>query len=564
MKRLTLVLTLLLSLSLFATTVVHGNSSPAPVSQATLARYADELLERNHRADGPGAGVLVARGDQVLFRAARGEADIDAHVPLRPDALFRIGSMSKQFAAAGLLKLVEAGKVKLDDPLSRYVADFPGGDRISVLQLLNHTSGVKSYTALPGYMDSTIRKDMTTAQLIDTFRREAPDFAPGTSWAYSNSSYVLVGAVIEAASGQPWHAYLEEVLFKPLGMHHTGYGNDPRFAARVIHGYSYDGDKVVPRRPLSMTQPHAAGALVSNVDDLLTWNRALHEGRVLRPATYAQMITPVGKAAERGAGYGFGLFRDSVRTSERIHHGGRIFGFISTLSYLPGPDITVVVLENDDSNNGPDPAATMACELAAMASGEPYPALKAIPVDLSELGAAEGVYRFAVGITRVLRLVDAHLTAQRSPRPRQILTPIASDDYLYPDGFNRIKLERDAGGRISGMRFLGNGDGVGELGVRTNDSLPAEPVAVQIPRAALERLAGTYANGGLTLKVYLDGEALKAQLPGQPPVSLRATSPTRFEVQEAEASLAFATGDSPAAEVVMRQNGRELVLKRAP
>ena len=121
--------------------------------------YAGDLLARNYGAAAPGAAVLVARGDTVLFRAARGEADVDQHVPLRPESLFRIGSVTKQFSAAAVLTLVDGGKVKLDDPLSKYLPDYPGGDRITVLQLLNHTSGVRSYTGLPGYMAGPIRRD---------------------------------------------------------------------------------------------------------------------------------------------------------------------------------------------------------------------------------------------------------------------------------------------------------------------------------------------------------------------------------------------------------------------
>ena len=130
-----------------------GPAAAASPSKAEVARQAAALLARNYRDDAPGAAVLVARGDTILFRGARGEADLGRHEKLRPDSVFRIASVTKQFAAAGLLKLVEAGKVRLDDPLSRFVPDFPGGDRIRIEQLLNHTAGVKNYTDLPGYMD---------------------------------------------------------------------------------------------------------------------------------------------------------------------------------------------------------------------------------------------------------------------------------------------------------------------------------------------------------------------------------------------------------------------------
>lgn len=533
----------------------------AQPSPNDVARYAADLMARNYRPDAPGGAVLVARGDTVLFRAARGLANVEQHVPLQPDSVFRIGSITKQFTAAGLLTLVEAGRVNLDDPLAKYLPGFPGGERITVRQLLNHTSGVKSYSALPTFVDRTIRSDMTTAEIIDLFKNEKPDFPPGTQWAYSNSGYALAGAIIETVTGEPWHAYLERTLFKPIGMTHTGYGHDPRFAALQVPGYTYEGTNVIPMRPMSMTQPHAAGALVSNVDDLLKWNRALHEGRILKDLTYRQMITPTGRAADPGIGYGFGLFNDTIRGAKVLQHGGRIFGFIASLTYLPGPDITVVVLENDDLRGaGDSPEVTK--KLAAMALGDPYPEMRAIPVDQAALRSMEGVYRFAPDTTRVLRVVDGQLTSQRNTGPRSPLTPIAADDFLFPDGFNRLKVERDASGTAKAIRFFANGDGVGELGQRTNEPLPVVTHSLQLPRAALDRLTGTYANSGVVLKVFMDGEALRAQIAGQPPMALRATSPTQFVVEETGATLEFPQGAGAAEQVTIRQGGREVTLKR--
>ena len=331
MIRSSLFLALVLSLAP-AAACIATEIPPVSEQAAIAAREIDALLVRSFPEDAPGVAVLVARGDTVIYRSARGRADIEAGVPLKPEDRFRIGSVTKQFAAAGVLKLVEAGKVKLDDPLSKYVPGYPDGDKITVLQLLNHTSGVKSYTGIPGHMAGPIRNDLTTAQLIDVFKDHPVDFAPGMQWAYNNSGYVLVGAVIEAASGQPWHEYLRTAFFEPLGMRDTGYGHDPAVIAKQVNGYTHDGTKPVPAMPLSLTQPHAAGALVSNVDDLLRWNRALHEGRVLKSETYRRMITPEGKAVD--ARYGFGLGADTVRGQPQLQHGGGIFGF-SRLPCLP-------------------------------------------------------------------------------------------------------------------------------------------------------------------------------------------------------------------------------------
>jgi CubicO group peptidase (beta-lactamase class C family) len=536
-----------------------ASSARRPPTRAEIKAFADELVQRSYPADGPGAAVLVARGDEVLYRTARGYADVGARRPLKPGSVFRIGSVTKQFAAAGLLKLVDAGKVGLNDPLSRYLPGFPNGDAITVRQILNHTSGVFSYTAIEGYMESRIREDATTAQMIATFKDLPQDFAPGQGWNYSNSGYVLVGAVIEAASGEPWHAWLERALFKPLSLMYTGYGADPHFAAMQVNGYTLADGKPGPAMVLSMTQPHAAGALVSNVDDLLRWNRALHEGRVLSPASYREMTTPTGAAIARG--YGFGIETGKVRSADVLRHNGGIFGFVSSLSYLPGPDITVVVLENDDADSEAD---ALVAKLAAFTLGEPYPMPVAIAVSAADLSAAEAVYRFDAETTRVLRVIDGKLTAQRGASPPSILTPIGKDDFLYADGLNRAQLVRGSSGEITGMRFFPSGDGDGLVGARTNEPLPAAAVGLALPRAALDRLVGAYAGSGLTMQVFMDGAGLKAQLAGQPPVTLSATTPLRFDVKEVDAVVEFDAGDGPASQLTIRQGGREIVLKRTP
>lgn len=531
-------------------------------SRADIARYADELVVRAHRSDAPGAAILVAGGDTVLFRDARGEADVATHAQLRPDSVFRIGSITKQFTAAAVLTLVEDGRVRLDDPLSRYLSDYPNGDHITLLQLLNHTAGVRNFNGLPNYIEG-IDRDLTTAEIISLFRDEPADFAPGANWAYSNSGYVLLGAVIERVTGMAWHAYLEQRFFRPLGMRHTGYGHDPRFSAQQVRGYRYDGDAVAPMLSMSMTQPHAAGALVSNVDDLLIWSRALHEGRVLQSEAYVGMVTPEGAAAGEGIRYGFGLYEQTVRGHRVLQHGGRIFGFIASLTYLPGPDITVVVLENDDAHNGSEQADGLARRLAAAALGEPYPDMTAVPVDVAIVQEMVGVYDFGGGVTRTLRVRDGQLTAQRGAGPRAVLTPIGADDFLYEDGFNRLRLERDAAGAVVAARFFANGDGGGDRGVRSSVEVGA-PTGLQLPRADLERLVGVYANNEVSVTVSLEGDVLMGQIAGQEAFRLLATAPTQFDVEEGGASVEFSPGDGPPEELIIRQNGRETLLRRTP
>lgn len=551
---------LLLSVALAAAALPSMAHAADPASAAEVSRYADTLLRTTYPDNGPGAALLVARGDKVLYRGARGLADVELAVPLSPDQLFRIGSVTKQFAAVGLLKLVEAGKVALDDPLSKYVEDHPQGATVTVRQLLNHTSGVKSYTSIPGVMDGPIKADLTTAALIDSFKGEAPDFAPGEKWRYNNSGYVLVGAVIEAASGMPWHAYLDQVLFQPLGMKHTRYGDHRALITGRAQGYSMAEGKPVPMRYLSMTQPHAAGALVSTVDDLHRWNRALHEGRVLRDATYLQMVTPVGAATE--SKYGFGIGRGTTRGVETLSHGGGIFGFQSFLVYLPESDTTVAVLQNADGPVGQLDAEAIARKVAAAAIGSPYPDATPIPVTPAALKDVEGVYRIDADSARTLRVVDGVLTGQRSGGQRAALIPIANDTFLYEDGFNRFDIVRDASGAVTGMRFHADGEGEGEFVPRVNEPLPSLD-GMKLPADAVARVLGTYQHKSMVLTVFTEGDVLKGQMAGQPAFELMATSPTQFSVPAVGAELAFADGAGPAPTFVLKQGGAQIEFVRS-
>ncbi len=530
---------------------------PLPATARTevpaIEAAARSLLESSvPDATGPGMAVLLARGDTVLFRGARGMASIELGVPLSPDHVFRIGSVTKQVAAAGLLKLVDEGKVALDDPLSKYLPDFPNGGAITVAQLLNHTSGIKSYTGIAGYMDQEIRRDLDTGALIAVFADHPVDFVPGEGWNYNNSGYVLVGAVIEKASGMAWDRWLERSLFRPLAMERTRSGATRAVIAGHASGYSAGGDGGhTVAAPLSMTQPHAAGALVSTVDDLWRWNRALHGGQVLSAPTYARMIAPEGKAAEPPQRYGYGIQAGTVRGRPVLEHGGGINGFISLLMYVPEGDITVAVLRNADASGG-QAVGVLARRLAALALGDPYPALTPVPVPEDELKSLEGVYRLDADNARVLRFKDGALTSQRSGGMAFPLIPVGDDSFAFADSLSRLSIERDAEGRPTAMRFFADGEGEGELWPRTDEPVEAR-TGIELPRAALERLVGDYAGEELAFKVFFDeADTLRVQVPGQPAFELKAESPNRLFITEVDAAFEFApaTGEVETATLV--------------
>jgi D-alanyl-D-alanine carboxypeptidase len=534
----------------------------AEVGKDDVSAYAEQLLADNFEKDGPGAAVLVTRGDEVLFRGARGSASIELDVPLSADQVFRLGSVTKQFASAAVLKLAEQDRLSLDDTLDKFVPDYPGGNRISVRMLLNHTSGIRSYTDIPGRMTWEIQKDLSTSQLIDSFKNEKPDFAPGSDWNYNNSGYVLVGAVIESVSGMSWHAYLDQTFFKPLQMTHTGYG-DETLAVIPGHvmGYTLNGENWALAHYLSMTQPHAAGSLVSSVDDLLRWNLALHTGKLLKASSYTQMTTPIGEAVAHE--YGFGIGHGTLRGETIYEHGGGIFGFNTALLYMPKSRISVAVLLNfDQGKQGMAGASTLSHLLAAYAIGKPYPQKHSIPMSIDQLKSYEGVYRIDKDNVRVLRIVDGKLTSQRSGGQRYAMLPIARDDFLFEEGLARMRFERDRSDRVTAMRLLADGEGKGERVPRTREALPKERIAIALQDAAIQRVTGEYANDTLSLKISLDEGKLMAQLADRPGLELFAESQVRFFLKDVDVTLEFAQGEGAASSLTMMQAGQATILKR--
>ncbi|MBT8103091.1 MAG: beta-lactamase family protein, partial [Gammaproteobacteria bacterium] len=239
-------------------------------------------LDEAFPADGPGATVILVRDGDAIFRGAAGMANLELAVPMEPDHVLRIASITKQFTAAAILLLQDRGLLDVADDISQYLPDFPTqGEHITIARLLSHTSGVFSFTDIPGYWHGDlIRTDRSVGEMIELFADQPMRFSPGTDFSYSNSGYTLLGAIIERVSGKTYAEFLRTEVFEPLGMDDTQYGGR-HVVERRASGYEGHENQYFNALPISMTHPHAAGALLSTVDDLARWNTALFGGRLL-------------------------------------------------------------------------------------------------------------------------------------------------------------------------------------------------------------------------------------------------------------------------------------------
>ncbi len=362
--------------------------APTP---AQLSAYADSVVKAaidQHQA--VGVSVAVVKNGQTILAKGYGFADLENDVSATPNTVYRIGSVTKQFTSAAIMRLSEQGKLSLDDTLQKFFPSYPvQGHRVTVRHLLNHTSGIKSYTGLGPKWFSKMRLDLAHDTLLAMFANEPFDFSPGDKWAYDNSGYFLLGMIVEKVSGKTYAKYLEDEFFTPLGLKNTFYCDLRPIIKHRAQGYSAaPGGTFLNADLISMTQPYAAGSLCSTVLDLAAWARALAGGKVVSPASYAQMSTPLKLNDGKALTYGFGLGTGALDGHRQVSHGGGINGFGAQLSHYVDDSLVIVVLTNIEA------AAANKLEraIAKRALGVPEKVIKDLPIPTADLARFAGNY----------------------------------------------------------------------------------------------------------------------------------------------------------------------------
>src|SRR5690606_13646030 len=251
---------------------------------------------------------------------------------IEADMIFQIASMTKQFTAVAILQLMENGKLSLNDTLQKYIDYFPSKDHpITVEHLLTHTSGIPEFFDIDEDEYHLLVKEHTPVELISYFENEPLEFKPGSKFRYSNSNYVLLGAIIEKASGLPYGQYIQERLFKPLGMNSTGLWYQDYFKEDQIPlGYMIKGDEYVVSTPIGGSVLYSSGGIVSTVDDLYIWNRALKNNSILSAESSSKMFTSKTLTDGQSYAYGYGVFVKRLQGHKTIQHGGNLYGFTSS------------------------------------------------------------------------------------------------------------------------------------------------------------------------------------------------------------------------------------------
>jgi CubicO group peptidase (beta-lactamase class C family) len=361
----------------------------------------------------PSVAVALVRGRDTILMEGYGTADLENGVPATARSVYRIGSVTKQFTAAAVMQLVEQGKVRIEDSIGTYLPALPAAWRaVTVKQLLNHTSGIPSYTGLGPVWRARWGEEMTPDTIVALTAAKALDFGPGSNWAYNNSGYVILGMLIEKVTGRSWGADLEERFAKPLGLADTRNCLTQPLVPRRAHGYEPGPGGWRNAAFLAMSQPFSAGAMCSTVGDLARWNRALHTGRVVSAASYELMTTPEGAAATGARRYGFGLQLDSVGNRPAVTHGGGINGFITANTWVPSAELSITVLTNSGAARSQDLLRQLGRAALGVPLDRPAPT---VPLAAADRRKYVGVYALDFnGTVRELTVAEAgdQLTGQ--------------------------------------------------------------------------------------------------------------------------------------------------------
>jgi CubicO group peptidase (beta-lactamase class C family) len=322
-----------------------------------LSAQVDRAVEAERKAQQiPGVAIAICREGKIIKAAGYGLANVELDVPVTPETIFQTGSVGKQFTSMAVMMLVEEGKIGLDQKIVKYIPESPAAwKEVTIRQLLTHTSGIADYGGEEDTMNKGVinfRKDYTEEQLVQAFAKMPMDFAPGEKWKYSNTGYVLLGIIIHRVTGEFYGDFLQERIFKPLGMTSTRIISEADIVPHRSSGYRLVKGMLKNQEWVSPTlNTTADGALYTNVLDLAKWDAALDKGLLVKPSSYDLMWTSAKLNNGKKATYGFGWALGEIGGKRAVSHDGAWQGFTMSINRFLDDRFTVIVMTNLDSDN---------------------------------------------------------------------------------------------------------------------------------------------------------------------------------------------------------------------
>jgi len=404
----------------------------------------DQLVSSIYRSSEPGAAVLVKSGGRVILRKGYGKANLEWNAAVTTETVFRIGSITKQFTAVGILMLVQEGKIALDDPVSKFLPGING--TATVEHLLTHTSGLESLARSPGYsIWSSL--NLKPDEVVGLFDSEPRGFQPGEGWKYSALGYILLGTIIEKVAGVPYRDFLRDKIFIPLGMKNTYYDDGVQIIHGRAAGYSFTRGEIRNAPYCNMAVISSAGSLASTIDDLALWDEALYGSRLVNGELLARAFIPYHLRDGRSTSYGYGWVIDKLYGETVVEHGGRINGFEAHLLRVPSQRIFICVLTNAfDRDPGPDYVATRILEEVLGKRRDDF-----VELSIAQKGEYVGRYRFATMLDYSVLVIGNRLVLRRASGEERELVAVGVDQFRFRSSYSRVTFSRNGGGKVTGL-----------------------------------------------------------------------------------------------------------------
>jgi CubicO group peptidase (beta-lactamase class C family) len=565
---------------LFAAILATFLHAQAALAQDHAAKIQEVLTLANKYRQFNGT-ALVAENGKVVYKGGVGLANMEWNIPNTPDTKFRLGSITKQFTATVILQLVEQGKIKLDGKLSDYLPDYRKdvGNKVTIHNLLTHTSGIPSYTSQPGFFENVSRNPYKVDEFVKKYASGDLEFEPGSKFVYDNSGYFLLGAIIERVTGKPYEQVLQENIFNPVGMKNTGYDHHDTIIAKRAAGYVKTHDSFANAPYLDMSIPYAAGSLYSTVEDLYLWDQALYTDKLLSAQSKALMYTPF---LENYA-YGWSIQNASFKVNNVdvpvITHGGGINGFTTTIVRFPREKNLIVMLDNTNTEY----LDRLSDSIAKIIYNQPYELPKMSIVSTLEKTINEKGIEAGIAQYRELKAKEAatydfseaelnqlgYRLLRNAGKPREAIEIFKLNVEAYPKGFNAYDSLAEAYATIN-ERELAIQNYKKSLELNPNNANATEVLKrlekapVVVDPKVFDTYVGEYEVGpGVVLRVFREGDKFLTQATGQGVFEIFPESETVFYPRAFVAKLTFVKdADGKVTGIRVDQNGRVTLGKR--
>ncbi|MBL0882063.1 MAG: serine hydrolase [Chitinophagaceae bacterium] len=538
-------------------TVIFGGVHAQKTNNEDLIEAFDKLLMKEFKPDEPGAVVLVSKKGHVVYKKAFGIANLEFNIPMQVDNVFWIASIGKQFTAIAILQLIEQGKLSLQDEITKFLPDYPTqGTKITIEHLLTHTSGIHNFSGMSD-PEKKLALDCTPQEVIDFFKNLPMQFSPGTKWEYNNSGYFLLGYIIEKVTNIPYPKYIEEKIFKPLGMSHTLYASDRKIIKNRVGAYTFTNNGFLNTTSRNITNVYSAGAIQSTVDDFFKWQQAILSYQLVKKETLDKAFSRYTLKDGTKVDYGYGWRLGYVYESPSIWHGGLISGFGTMELYLPEQDVFVAVFSNCDCYYPKD----ITLKLAALAIGKPTEYKETI-IDQSKLKEYVGLYENQKGQRRIITLSDNQLYSQIGRGPKSKIKPYKIDQFFFPsDLYTTIAFSRNTNASITTLttnKLEGN-----DVWLKSDQPIP-DSNGINVDKAILETYVGRYEIPSvMSFSIRIMNNRLVLEVNSDNFFELFADSINKFFTKVNDAEFEFIKDSiGQVSKIILRQGGRTTEAKR--